>query len=63
MKIVHMIALLLVVLGGVHAVLSVAGINLLGMVIGGGQVLTVIQLIIGIATIYYVFPLLKTRLG
>ena len=63
MKIVHLIALLLVILGGIHAVLSVAGINLFGMIIGGSQVLTVVQLIIGIATIYYVFPLLKARIG
>ena len=63
MKIVHLISLLLVVLGGVHAVLGTIGMNLFGTVFGGGMIVTVLQLVIGIATIYYVFPLLKTRLG
>jgi uncharacterized membrane protein YuzA (DUF378 family) len=63
MKIIHLIALLLVVMGGIHAVLFTAGIDIFGTVFGAGVHMTVINLVIGLATVYYVFPMLKTHIN
>ena len=62
MKIIHLITLFLVVLGGLHLVLHTVGIDLLGMVLGAGVHLTVINLVIGLGTVYYVFPMLRSHL-
>ncbi len=63
MKIVHLIALLLVVVGGFHAVLATVGIDVFGTVFGAGVHMTLINLVIGLATVYYVFPMLKSHLN
>lgn len=62
MKLIHLIALLLVVIGGFHAVLSIVGLNILG-IFGTGVHVVVLNLVIGLATIYYVFPILKSHLN
>jgi uncharacterized membrane protein YuzA (DUF378 family) len=63
MKLIHLIALLLVVVGGIHAVLSAVGVNVLGGVLGVGVHMTVLNLVIGLATIYYVSPILRSHLN
>jgi uncharacterized membrane protein YuzA (DUF378 family) len=63
MKIIHLIALFLVVLGGVHVALGAIGIDMFGTLLGTGVHMTVINFLIGIATVYYVLPMLKTHLA
>lgn len=63
MKLIHLIALVLVVVGGIHAVLSAVGVNMLGGILGVGVHMTVLHLVIGLATIYYVFPILRSHLN
>ncbi|MBY0355764.1 MAG: hypothetical protein K2Q12_08565 [Rickettsiales bacterium] len=63
MKLFHLIALLLVVVGGIHAILSAIGVNVLGSVLGVGVHMTVLNLVIGLSTVYYVFPILKSHLN
>jgi uncharacterized membrane protein YuzA (DUF378 family) len=63
MKIIHLIALFLVVLGGLGSVLSTIGIDMWGTIIGAGTHMTIINLVIGLGTVYYVFPMLKSHLN
>lgn len=63
MKIVHLIALLLVIIGGFNAVLATVGIDVLGTMFGDSVHETLINLVIGLATIYYVAPMLKTHIN
>jgi uncharacterized membrane protein YuzA (DUF378 family) len=62
MKMIHVITLFLVILGGLHFALTGFGINLLGTVFGGVN-LTVLYIVMGISTIYHVVPVLKTHLS
>ena len=63
MKMIHVITLFLVVIGGLHFALTGIGINLLGIVFGTTANLTVLYLIMGFSTLYHVVPMLKTNLS
>ena len=63
MKIIHLITLFLVVLGGVHVILGTLGIDMLGTLLGTGVHMTVINFVIVLGTVYYVLPMLKTHLA
>ncbi|MBN8544053.1 MAG: hypothetical protein J0M34_07305 [Alphaproteobacteria bacterium] len=63
MKIIHLITLFLVVLGGVHTIFSTLGIDMLGTLLGSGIHMTIIHFVIGLGTVYYVLPMLKSHLA
>lgn len=60
MKLVHVITLFLVILGGLHFALTGFGINLLTAVFGGLN-MTLLYIVIGLSTIFHVMPLLRTH--
>jgi uncharacterized membrane protein YuzA (DUF378 family) len=62
MKMVHVITLFLVILGGLHFALTGFGINLLGTVFHGSN-LTILYIVMGVSTIYHVMPLLRAHLA
>lgn len=62
MKMIHVISLLLVVLGGFNFALSGIGINLFHTMFGGAN-LTILYIVIGVSTLYHVVPVLKTHLA
>lgn len=62
MKMIHVITLFLVVIGGLHFALTGIGIDLLGIVFGTGANLTVLYLVMGVSTLYHGIPMLKTNL-
>lgn len=62
MKMIHVITLFLVVIGGLHFALTGLGINLLGTVFGVGTNLTMFYMLIGLSTLYHVVPLLQGKL-
>jgi len=62
MKVIHVITLFLVIIGGLHFALTGFGINLLGTVFGGMN-LTILYIVMGVSTIYHVVPVLKTHLS
>ena len=62
MKMIHVITLFLVVIGGLHLALTGLGINLLGTVLGVTTNLTMLYVVIGISTIYHIVPMLKHNL-
>ena len=62
MKMIQVITLFLVVIGGLHFALHGIGINLLGIVFGTTANLTVLYLLMGISTLYHGVPMLKTNL-
>ena len=63
MKMIHVITLFLVVIGGLHLALTGLGVNLLGTVFGITTNLTMLYVVIGISTIYHVVPMLKTNIS
>ncbi len=63
MKIIHLITLFLVVLGGLNLVLTTVGVDLLGILLGAGIHITILHLVIGLGTVYYVFPMLRSHLA
>jgi uncharacterized membrane protein YuzA (DUF378 family) len=62
MKLIHVISLLLVVIGGLHFALTGLGVNLLGTIFGGAH-LTILYIVMGISTLYHVGPMLKSQLA
>ena len=62
MKMVHVITLFLVILGGLHFALTGFGINLLTAVFGGLN-MTLLYIVIGLSTIYHVMPLFRTHVA
>ncbi len=62
MKVIHVITLFLVILGGLHFALTGFGINLLGTVFGGMN-LKILYIVMGVSTIYHVLPVLRTHLA
>lgn len=62
MKMIHVITLFLVILGGLHFALTGFGINLLTAVFGGLN-MTLLYIVIGLSTVYHVMPLLRTHLA
>lgn len=63
MKIIHLITLFLVVLGGTHTIFGTMGIDMLGTLLGSGIHMTIIHFVIGLGTVYYVLPMLKSHLA
>jgi uncharacterized membrane protein YuzA (DUF378 family) len=61
MKLIHVITLFLVILGGLHFALTGFGINLLPTIFAGMN-LTVLYVVMGVSTILYVLPILRTHL-
>lgn len=55
MKLIHVITLFLVILGGLHFVLTGFGVNLLTAIFGGAN-LTVLYIVMGLSTIHHVLP-------
>lgn len=62
MKMIHVISLLLVILGGVHFVLTGLGIGFLTTIFGGSN-LTVLYVLMGISTLHHMIPVFKTHLA
>ncbi len=62
MKVIHVITLFLVILGGLHFALTGFGINLLHAVFGGMN-LTILYIVMGLSTIYHVLPVLRSHLA
>ncbi len=62
MKLIHVISLLLVVIGGLHFALIAININLLGMLFGSLN-MSIVNLLIGLAIIQHVLPSVKAELG
>ena len=62
MKMIHVITLFLVILGGLNLILSGLGINLFGILFGHAN-LTVLSIVIGVSIVYHVMPLLKKQLA
>lgn len=62
MKVIHVITLFLVILGGLHFALTGFGINLLTAVFGGLN-LTILYIVMGLSTIVHVMPVLRTHLN
>lgn len=63
MKLLHVLTLFFVVIGGLHFALAGIGIDLLGTVFGTGTHLTVLYIIMGISTLYHVLPMLTAKLS
>lgn len=62
MKMIQMITLFMVVLGGMHFALMGIGINLFGIIFGWAPI-AIVHLVIGVSTLYHVLPILKARLA
>jgi uncharacterized membrane protein YuzA (DUF378 family) len=62
MKVIHVITLFLVILGGLHFALTGFGINLLPAIFGTMN-LTILYIVMGVSTIYHVLPVLRTHLN
>ncbi len=60
MKLIHVITLFLVVLGGLHFALTGFGINLLTAIFGGMNLKT-LYIVMGLSTVYHVLPILRTH--
>ena len=62
LKVIHVLTLFLVILGGLHFALTGFGINLLTAVFGGMN-LTILYIVMGVSTIIQVLPVLRTHLN
>ena len=62
MKMIHVISLFLVILGGLHFALTGIGINLIGAIFGHADI-TILYIVMGLSTIYHVMPLMKTHMS
>ena len=63
MKMITVLTLFLVVFGGLHFMLTGFGVDLIGTIFGHTVNLTILYLVMGISTLYYVVPMLKTHLA
>lgn len=63
MKLVHVLMLLFVVIGGLHFALTGIGIDLIGSLFGVGAHLAVLYIIMGLSTLYLSVPLLTSKLS
>jgi uncharacterized membrane protein YuzA (DUF378 family) len=62
MKMVDVISLFLVVLGGLHFALTGLGVNMLGAMFGGAN-LTILYIAMGVSTLYHVGPMFTAKLS
>jgi uncharacterized membrane protein YuzA (DUF378 family) len=63
MKMIHVLTLFLVVLGGLHFALTGFGMDLIGTIFGTGTNLTILYIVMGVSTLYHVVPMLKTQVS
>ena len=63
MKLLHVLTLFFVVIGGLHFALTGIGIDLLGSLFGAGTHMATLYIIMGLSTLYHVVPMLTTKLG
>jgi uncharacterized membrane protein YuzA (DUF378 family) len=63
MKMIHVLTLFLVVIGGLHFALTGFGVDLIGTIFGHGTNLTILYLVMGVSTLYHVIPMLKKDLA
>ncbi len=61
MKLIHVLMLFLVVIGGLHFALSGIGIDLVGSLFGANM--SVLYVIMGLSTLYISVPVLTEKLG
>lgn len=61
MKLIHVLMLFLVVIGGLHFALSGIGIDLVGSLFGTNM--SVLYVIMGLSTLYYAVPVLTEKLS
>lgn len=61
MKLIHVLMLFFVVIGGLHFALSGIGIDLVGSLFGANM--SVLYIIMGLSTLYYSVPVLTEKLG
>ncbi len=61
MKLIHVLMLFLVVIGGLHFALSGIGIDLVGSLFGANM--SALYVIMGISTLYYAVPVLTQKLS
>ena len=63
MKLIHVLTLFFVVIGGLHFALSGIGIDLLGSLLGAGGHLTAFYVILGLSILYHGVPMLTNKLS
>jgi uncharacterized membrane protein YuzA (DUF378 family) len=63
MKIIHVLSLLFVVIGGLHFALSGFGVDLVGAVFGSGAHIATLYIIMGLSTLYHTVPMLTGKLS
>lgn len=62
MKMIQIISVFMVILGGLHFALLGLGINVLGMIFGGANI-AIIHIVIGVSTLYHIVPMFKARIA
>lgn len=63
MKILHVLSLFFLVIGGLHFVLHGFGVDLIGAVFGSGVHMMTLYILIGLSTLYHGVPMLTTKLS
>lgn len=62
MKIVHLVSLILLLIGGLHLGLSgLLGLDLLGAVLGGGVILKLVLILIGVSSLLHLRQVIPVR--
>lgn len=57
MKLIHIISLMLVLIGGINwTLVGLMDLNLVSTIFGAGALTTVVYLLVTISTLYHVFP-------
>ena len=62
MKLIHVISLFLVILGGLHLVLTGLGVNFLVTIFGGAN-LSILFILMGVSILHHGIPVLKSHLA
>ena len=62
MKLIHVMSLLLIVIGGLHFALTAIGMDVLGVLFGSIN-MNVVNLLIGLAILHHVLPSVKAAIG
>lgn len=59
MKILHIITLLLVLIGGINwGLVGITGLNIVSTIFGAGIITTIIYILVAISSIYHIFPMI-----
>lgn len=62
MKMIHVIAMFLVIIGGIHFALTGIGIDLFGAIFGGAN-LMILYIAIGVSTLYFAIPVFRAKIS